>query len=234
MSKIIGGTGFIGQNLQNFDLKEESLVYLVSNTNAVKGNHRDELIHLKHLNYTLESLDSKIIYLSTGMVYNGPQSSYIWGKMAAEALIKSHKKPYIILRCGNPYGPYQIRQGIIPALLRAVRDDKPINLWAPLDNYKDYFYVDDLCELIVKATESEHQGVYNAGSGVSRSVEEILEAVTQVTGKEPTFLKSPRATDIYDDSYLAIGKTKDDFNWEPKISLEEGIKKTWEHLLISQ
>jgi UDP-glucose 4-epimerase len=93
---------------------------------------------------------------------------------------------------------------------------------------RDYLYVSDLMDALELAAEKEtvHK-VFNIGSGRGVSVHELLDLVSEATGKRPEIEYSPaRALDV-PASVLDVGLAARDLGWTPRTDLPEGISRTW-------
>jgi UDP-glucose 4-epimerase len=138
----------------------------------------------------------------------------------------------VVLRFGNPYGPNQYPEkgtGVITAWLRAVREKKPIVIYGTGDSARDFFYVSDAVAAMIQALESDRAaGIYNIGSGMATSLNEIIRIIEEVTGRKLNALKATeRPSDAVKVVALDSSKAFDDFGWKPKVSLPEGIALTW-------
>src|SRR6266545_743941 len=126
--------------------------------------------------------------------------------------------PVTIIRPFNLYGPGQAGNFLIPSLLRqavnpeidviCVEDDKP---------RRDYLYIDDFINLLARIPEKIRTGTYNAGSGCSFSVAQIVEAVNRLL-PDPKPLRSRNKTRPHEipDIVADIQKARRAFDWEPR------------------
>ncbi len=88
-------------------------------------------------------------------------------------------------------------QGVISTFLSNILAGNRIEIWGDGSVVRDYLYVADLASLCVRAAESSLVGAVNAGSGVGRSLNDIIKAVTVVTGKNVECIYKPgRAVDV--------------------------------------
>lgn len=139
-----------------------------------------------------------ILYLSSGGAIYGdylqkvhneedavyPKSSYGVVKLAIEKYLLSYAELYgfnsLILRLSNPYGPYHYnnKQGIINIAVRKALSGETLQIWGNGNGLKDYIYIDDVCEIIMRMLEEGiHTDVYNVGAGTALSVNEIAESI---------------------------------------------------------
>jgi len=138
----------------------------------------------------------------------------------------------LVFRYGNPYGPNQHPAhgtGVITAWLERIRDEKPIDLYGGGEAARDYIFVQDATDACLMASSSARaEGIYNIGSGVPTTLSEIIETMKKVTERkiEINFF-SLRPNDKVSRISLDIRKSKRDFGWKPKISLEKGVEATW-------
>ena len=113
-----------------------------------------------------------------------PKSSYGIVKLAIEKYLLSYSELYgfntLILRLSNPYGPYHYnnKQGVINIAIRKALAGEPLQIWGSGDGIKDYIYIDDVCDIIMKLVENGiTTNVYNVAAGVALSINEIVEAI---------------------------------------------------------
>lgn len=236
----------------------DCVVHLVSSTVPGTSNIDPAADIATNLVPTVNLLDlmrqtgpSRLVFLSSGgTVYGDPESlpvsedhplrptcSYAVVKIAIEQYLSMYMNLYgiqsIVLRASNPYGPRQGRlnvQGLIATFLSRMLDGKPLEIWGDGEIVRDYFYVSDLAELCLRAVESEATGIYNAGSGVGTSINEVLDLVGEVTGIDPEVRKvASRKFDI-GRIYLDIEAACDTFSWQPEVALHDGISRHWQWL----
>jgi UDP-glucose 4-epimerase len=145
-----------------------------------------------------------------------------------------HGTDYVIARLSNPYGPGQdpLRgQGIIPSLLYKALKGIPIEIWGDGSNIRDYLYVSDAMEAILAAAVAGRPGeIYNIGSGSGVSIAELVEKVKQVVPGEVRVQHVPaRSVDVRC-NILDAAKFFEDTGWQPKVSMDVGIRRTLEWL----
>jgi Nucleoside-diphosphate-sugar epimerases len=190
----------------------------------------------------------RIVFLSSGgTVYGNPKQvpvavehpvsplcSYGVVKLATEHYLHMFQELYglspTILRASNPYGPRQGHlgvQGAIATFLDRLFKGEPIRIWGDGRVVRDYLYVTDLARLCVLAGESANEGTYNAGSGIGYSLNAVLEAVEEVTGKHAEVrFGASRSLDV-DRIVLDISVTESVFGWRPDVDLRDGIALHW-------
>ena len=110
-----------------------------------------------------------------------PICSYGIVKVAIEKYLflfnQQHDLEYNILRVSNPYGANQQHygvQGVIPTFLLKMLRREPITIWGDGTIERDYIYINDLIDVSVKAGKEMFNDVFNIGSGVLTSINEII------------------------------------------------------------
>ena len=198
----------------------------------------------------------KIIFSSSGgTVYGIPRSvpiaethetnpvcSYGITKLAIEKYLALfhhlHNLDYTVLRLANPYGERQridSVQGAVTVFLGETLFRKPITIWGDGSAARDYFYISDLVDAFITVIESDPPSkIYNIAGGRARSLNDILSVIREVTGLQPVVRYTPgRRLDV-PVNCLDIQLAKKELGWQPEISWEEGIARTWEWLKKSK
>ncbi len=157
---------------------------------------------------------------------------YSHSKLLAENIAQYYEKtfgvPVTIVRPFNIYGPGQAQQFLIPTLIQqASRSECDVISVADLRPKRDYIYIDDLVELLLTSHEAGVTGVFNAGSGVSTSVRELAELISDIVGvSKPIRSRDEVRRNEVLDTVADIGKAKTELGWTPKVSLREGLTRT--------
>jgi UDP-glucose 4-epimerase len=166
-----------------------------------------------------------------------PRSYHGAGKVAAEQFIGAWSRQFgrsaVILRPSNVYGPGQCKQqgfGIVPHAMQALLNNQSLTVWGDGSTARDYLYIDDLvalCMAIIAVEMVAGVRIFNAGSGVAVSLNQLLETMEQVAGRKLQRLYEPmRSVDaerVAVDSSLA----QQTFRWQPRIPLMVGLERTW-------
>lgn len=103
-----------------------------------------------------------------------------------------------------------------------------------VDSRRDFIYIDDLIELVLKAINGQGtKGYYHVSSGKDYSIKELYEAVVDALGLPDKLKKDvevkTRSENDAPSILLDPVKTENDFNWKVKTTLVEGVKKTVEY-----
>jgi UDP-glucose 4-epimerase len=164
-----------------------------------------------------------------------PISSHGVTKLMVEHFIRLHSHlddlDHVILRVANPYGPGQVvkaGQGLIPALLDRHERGLPITVYGDGSAARDYVYIDDVVDAIVRAVQvPDHQQLtVNVGSGRRRTVLEVIRSLEQVAGATFMIDKLPaRATDV-ESIALDITRARELLGWSPRVDFLDGLRRT--------
>jgi nucleoside-diphosphate-sugar epimerase/transketolase N-terminal domain/subunit/2-polyprenyl-3-methyl-5-hydroxy-6-metoxy-1,4-benzoquinol methylase len=161
-------------------------------------------------------------------------SSYYAVTKCAQTLLCTHiakqeNKPIVTLRPFSVYGPYEEPTRLVPTLITSLLQNKKMNLVSPTIA-RDYIYIDDMVDAYLKIEELiKNSGEYfNIGTGVQTTIKQIVEKSIQISKKPGNFVWGGINNRNWDsDIWVAdISKAKRLLNWEPKHSLDDGIKKT--------
>jgi UDP-glucose 4-epimerase len=162
---------------------------------------------------------------------NDPICSYGISKLAIEKYLFLYQQlyglNYIALRAANPYGPGQnpySGQGVIANFVHRMLSKQSIEIWGNGDIVRDYFHVRDLASLTKLALFSTETGVFNAGSGVGVSINQLIKILgsiikyqTEIVYKEQRILDVPAIV-------LDCAAAKRKFGWQAGTSLQDGIE----------
>lgn len=161
-----------------------------------------------------------------------PASPYGASKLAAEGYCWAYAQSYGLkaasLRFSNIYGPHSRRKGsVVAAFIKAIRKEGEIVVYGDGEQTRDYLFVSDLADGIVKAIEAGAAGVYQLGFGAPTSVNRLIAILKEVAGREfkVTYLPT-RAGEILH-THCDIGKARREISYDPRTTLEDGVKKTW-------
>ena len=166
----------------------------------------------------------------------GPRGVYDEAKRFAEALTMAYHRYHDvdtrIVRIFNTYGPrMRLEDGrVVPNFVaQALRGD-PLTVYGQGNRTRSFCYVSDLIEGIYRLLLSNENEPVNIGNPVEMSIQDFAAKVVEATGSqsEITFVEPPN-TRVQDDPKVRkpdIGKARRILEWEPKVHLEEGLKKT--------
>ena len=193
---------------------------------------------------------SKIVVASSSSVYGNspilpkvetmptePISPYAVSKLGAENLTIAYFHTYGLnttaLRYFNVYGPRQrggSYAGVISIFISKALANEEITVEGDGLQTRDFTYVKDVaeCNKLAALCKDAKGNVYNVGSGVQTTIEEIARQILTVTGsKSKKRYAAPRVGDVYH-SLASLDKVKRDLCYEPKTPIQGGIKNTVE------
>lgn len=189
----------------------------------------------------------RVVYLSSGgSVYGNqteittenslpsPISAYGVSKYTVENYLKlfhhNFGLHYDILRLSNVYGIGQKNtkpQGVISALAQAFLEKRNFKIWGDGQAKKDYLYIDDLNEAIIKVLANESSNdTYNVARGESNSLQEIIALFGKIFGYDIELEKAVPFDFDVQNMMLDNSKFVKDYDWKPQIDIETGVIKT--------
>jgi nucleoside-diphosphate-sugar epimerase len=160
-----------------------------------------------------------------------PYNPYSHSKILSEGLYEFYRNNFNlkinILRPFNVYGPGQKNIFIIPKIIKQILNKNFQTV--VLDDLKpkrDYLYIDDLIDAIIKTIRINSNSTYNVGFGSSISVKDTVKIIMETSGINKEIVESgkSRPNEIMD-VVADIRKIKKELNWHPKIEFKEGIEK---------
>lgn len=167
-----------------------------------------------------------------------PESMYGWAKLMGELMLKALRKEYGIkvglLRPFNIYGPreeFDVEKGhVIPAfIVKALRRDDPFFIWGTGLQERAFIYVTDMVDAFMLAYEkSDDATPINVGDPQRYTMFELAKMVTDVAGYAPKFKTQPDKPEGVFSRAPDITRAREVLGWEPKVSMEDGILRTWD------
>jgi nucleoside-diphosphate-sugar epimerase len=161
---------------------------------------------------------------------------YSHSKLIAEEICRYYKDQFkvclSILRPFNVYGPGQSDLFLIPEMIKKMMDPGTSFVDVmDLSPKRDYIFVDDLIEALYLSIDGP-RGIYNVGSGYSLSVEQVLNEISIVVGKEKVIKNKglERPNEIFD-LFADISRISRDLHWKPQVGMREGIEKCIEWII---
>ncbi len=168
-----------------------------------------------------------------------PDSFYGWEKLAAEKVCESYERDHglsvRIARYHNIYGPYGTYKGgrekSPAALCRKVieaTDPGTITIWGDGQQTRSYCYIDDAVDGTIMLMDSEFSKPMNIGSNRLVTINETADMIIHISGKKIAKKYDPTAPQGVRGRNADITLAKKVLGWEPKISLEDGLKRSYE------
>lgn len=162
-----------------------------------------------------------------------PYSPYGVTKLAAENLcqlyFKNFNVPTVSLRFFTVYGPGQRPDMAFHIFFKAMNENLPIPLFGDGKQTRDFTYIDDIVDANVKSLEKGKAGeIYNVGGGNRMEMKKIFPLLEKITGRKVLLKQENRQKGDVFHTYADINKAKEDLDFSPKISLQEGLRREWE------
>jgi dTDP-glucose 4,6-dehydratase len=191
---------------------------------------------------------SRFIHISTDEVYGSapagasfteesplaPRSPYAASKASADHLVAAYANtfgvPALILRCTNNFGPCQFPAKLIPLIITNARQDRPLPIYGDGMQERVWLFVEDYCHAIALALETAEPGsVYNVSTGTSQSNLDVVRTILKHLGKAESLVQFVQDRPGHDRRYAVdSSKIQRELGWSPKVSFEEGIRRTIE------
>jgi UDP-glucose 4-epimerase len=192
--------------------------------------------------------DTQVVFSSTGGAIYGecdapapenserrPLAPYGVSKLAGEEYLAAYNRLYgtghISLRYGNVYGPRQDphgEAGVVAIFFgRLAEGVEAPRIFGDGLQTRDYVYVGDVARATM-ASAGHGGGVFNVGTGIETSVLELYELCRRVAGSEIEAVKAPARLGELQRSVLDISLAQRELGWRPEVTLEEGLRLTWE------
>jgi dTDP-glucose 4,6-dehydratase len=162
----------------------------------------------------------------------GPRGVYDEAKRYAEALTMAYHRQQgvntCISRTFNSYGSrMRAHDGrAIPTFLRQALQDKPLTVFGDGSQTRSFCYVDDQIDGLVALAESDVHLPVNIGSQDEYTLLQLAETVIEVAGSRSEITFEPLPVDDPKIRQPDISRAKDLLGWEPKVSLQDGLKRT--------
>jgi UDP-glucose 4-epimerase len=190
---------------------------------------------------------TKIINASTGGAILGdvkppvneymlpePVSPYGASKLSVEGYLSAFSNSYgfnaVSLRFSNVYGPRSWHKGSVVAhFFKNILSGKDLTVYGDGWQKRDYIHVHDICEGIYQILNDDIIGVYQLGSGMPVSINQLIAYIRETVGQDFPFkvhYKDFRSGELLH-SWCDIKKAKETFGFDPKLNISTGLKQTW-------
>ncbi len=169
-----------------------------------------------------------------------PSSPYSASKAASDHLVRAWHRtfglPVVVTNCSNNYGPYQFPEKLIPVVILKALHGDDIPVYGTGENVRDWLYVDDHADALLTVLDKGALGrTYNVGGNNERTNIELVRTICELMDKRDDIERTDHAsliTFVSDrpghDVRYAINpeRIRDELDWSPKISWNEGFEKT--------
>ena len=180
----------------------------------------------------------RLVYLQTALCYGikpleqpitlahplrPVDSSYAISKTGGEHYLFLGDVPVVSFRLANVYGPRNL-SGPLPTFFHRLTNDKPCFV---MDTRRDFVYVDDLVDLLVRAVRGQGEpGAYHASSGTDFSIQELYDATIAALGLPPHDVEvRERGEDDAASILLDPSRTVETFGWTTSTPLTDGVAR---------
>lgn len=165
---------------------------------------------------------------------NGPRSCYDEGKRFGEAIVSANKNTDTrIVRIFNTYGPYMNQDDgrVVPNFITQAINNKPLTVYGDGKQTRSFCYMSDTIEGIERAMfyEKTSGEIINIGNPKEITVLELVKIIVNLTGTKSKMIFKKIPKDDPARRRPDISKAKSILNWEPKISMQDGMKNTVEY-----
>ena len=167
----------------------------------------------------------------------GPRSVYDEAKRFAEALTmayhREHGVPTRIVRIFNTYGPrMRLDDGrVVPNFIGQALRGEPLTLYGDGSQTRSFCYVDDEVDGLIRLMMSDYDAPMNIGNPREMTILEFADCLEKVVGRPLPRVHKPLPQDDPKQRRPDITKARAILGWEPKVTLEEGLRRTYEHFV---
>ena len=165
-----------------------------------------------------------------------PMSPYGVAKLAAENYARYYffekKLPTTSVRIFNVYGPRQNPESkyslVVPGILSKILSGERPVIDGSGEQTRDFIYISDILDALfrIRGNPKAFGKVYNLGSGRSVSINRIARILLKLSGSNLEPVRGPRRPGDPDRTCADITRIRTELGWRPRVSLEEGLKKT--------
>lgn len=193
----------------------------------------------------------RIVYISTGGAVYGepvylpcdeahpiqPICPYGASKHTVEHYLymyhQNYGLEYVVLRYPNVYGPRQDphgEAGVVAIFTGQMLADQQVVINGDGEQERDFVYVGDCARANLLALQNHNvSGIYNLGSGVGTTVNQIFALLKELTGYSRDAVHGPPKLGETRRIYLDASKARRELGWKPEVDLRQGLEKTVEY-----
>jgi UDP-glucose 4-epimerase len=193
--------------------------------------------------------DTQVVFSSSGGAIYGecegpapeeserrPLAPYGVSKLAGEEYLAGYNRLYgarhVSLRYGNVYGPRQDpfgEAGVVAIFLGRLAEGQAPRIFGDGLQTRDYVYAGDVARATLAAVGHDG-GVFNVGTGHEKSVVDLYDLCRRVAGSEVEAQEAPARLGELQRSVLDVSRAERELAWRPEVSLEQGLRRTWESI----
>jgi nucleoside-diphosphate-sugar epimerase len=186
----------------------------------------------------------KVVFASSSSVYGAaeryptpedtpphPLSPYGITKLACEHLADAYARAFglscVVLRYFNAFGPRQRPDMAFTRIVHALANRTGFELFGDGDQTRGWTYVGDVVDATIAAME-RGQGTYNVGGAIEASMNETIRILERLSGRKLELTRHPPVPGDQRRTNADTTRIRAELGWEPKVSLEEGLRSQWE------
>jgi len=221
---------------------DDPVFYLRNNIETfIKLLEDAKKIGLKNVIYASSSSvygKNKKVPFSEGDNLKSPQSSYACSKLSMEVYAKYYNDVFEMNTVGTRFFTVYGERGrpdMAPYMfLKAIAEEKEIKQFGDGTSYRDYTHVSDIVEGILKIANKmmyENKSlkhVYNLGRGKPVNLKKFIETCENIVGKKACVNEIENQTGDVHHTFADISSAKQDFNYNPIVTLDDGLKKAFD------
>jgi dTDP-glucose 4,6-dehydratase len=191
--------------------------FLLTSTSEVYG---DPLVHPQHEEY----------YGNVNPI--GPRGVYDEAKRYAEALAMAYHREHgldvRIVRIFNTFGPRnRVNDGrVVPTFINQALQGEPLTVFGEGQQTRSFQYVDDLVEGVRRLMEVQYNEPINIGNTSEMTIMQFARLILRLTGSKSQIVYRPLQHDDPKTRRPDISRAREVLGWEPRVPIEEGLKKT--------
>lgn len=177
-----------------------------------------------------------------------PRSPYSASKAASDHLVRAWAETYglpvVLTNCSNNYGPFHFPEKLIPVVIIKALAEQQLPIYGNGSNVRDWLYVEDHADaLLLVMLKGELGRSYNIGGENERTNLELVQTICSILDE-----LRPRDEGLYTDLITFVtdrpghdaryaidpSRIRDELNWRPSVTVEEGLRKTVEWYLRNE
>jgi len=197
------------------------------------------------LNAALEYNVEKFMHISTDEVYGSieegsftedtiydPRNPYSASKASSDHFVMAYHNTYglptLITNCSNNYGPRQYKEKMIPKTIMNLMDDKKIPVYGQGEQIRDWLYVKDHCEALIKVWKEGKVGEkYNIGGECEVKNIDLVKRIISIMQKDESMIEFVEDRPGHDFRYSTdITKIRNTLGWSPRFTFDQAIIET--------
>lgn len=162
-----------------------------------------------------------------------PRSPYSASKAGSDHLVRAYGEtyglPYTLTNCSNNYGEYHHPEKLFPLAITNILEGKPVPVYGDGLNVRDWLYVQDHCRAIERVLLEGQLGETYLVGGLERDISnlEAVRLILRLMGAADDLLTFVKDRPGHDRRYAVDwSKIRTQLDWQPTVTLEEGLEKT--------